>query len=161
MRRGFTVTRLLGGRNRLSVLCTLLCVAFLLATAPAGFAEDDDESYDLLIFGDSLSDTANAAVLGAGINFRPFDSLVPSGPYFTLRFTNGRTWVERLAKQIGKPETAKAVFLFPGKRRATPLGARERDWFLGALTCRSRRTEFSCVELAEAWRDARHNWSRF
>jgi len=106
----------------------VLCLVFLVGTAPASFAHGDREGVDLLIFGDSLSDTGNAAALGAGITLRPFEALIPSGPYATLRFTNGRTWVEHLAKKIGTPDTAKAVFQFPDEGRNYAVGGGRARW---------------------------------
>ncbi|MGB5732963.1 MAG: SGNH/GDSL hydrolase family protein, partial [Thiohalocapsa sp.] len=124
--RECTLPRLSIRRSRQTVLYTVFCLVFLVGGAPASFAHDDDDRR-LLIFGDSLSDTGNAWALGAGISFRPFE-LIPSAPYFTLRFTNGRTWVERLAKKAGTPRTAKAVFLFPRKGRNYAIGgARARS----------------------------------
>lgn len=49
---------------------------------------------DLLVFGDSLSDTGNA-FLGTG------GTTPPSPPYFDGRFSNGPVWVERLAGRLG------------------------------------------------------------
>ncbi len=108
-------------------LRTVCCLVLLVGITPVSFAHDDHHSdrhkgTHLLIFGDSLSDTGNAAALGAGITLPPFEGLIPSGPYYTLRFTNGRTWVEDLAKRIGTPETAKAVFLFPAEGRNYAVG---------------------------------------
>lgn len=119
----YTATASSCRRNRWLTLCTVCCLALLVGTAPASFAHGDyRKGSHLLIFGDSLSDTGNAAALGAGITLRPFEGLIPSGPYVTLRFTNGRTWIERLAKRIGAPETAKAVFQFPDKGRNYAVG---------------------------------------
>jgi len=122
MSRGFAVTISSLHQNRLMILRAVFCLVFLVGIVPASFAHGDRKSVDLLIFGDSLSDTGNAAALGAGITFRPFEALIPSGPYATLRFTNGHTWVEQLAKKIGSPDTAEAVFLFPDKGRNYAVG---------------------------------------
>jgi phospholipase/lecithinase/hemolysin len=122
IKRAFAVTTSSRQQNRLTALCTVFCLVFLVGSAPASFARGDHEGVELLIFGDSLSDTGNAAALGAGITFRPFEALIPSGPYVTLRFTNGRTWVEHLAKKIGAPDAAKAVFLFPEEGRNYAVG---------------------------------------
>jgi outer membrane lipase/esterase len=55
---------------------------------------------EVVVFGDSLSDTGNVfaatdPVLAAAIPVSP--------PYFQGRFSNGPVWVERLAKQLGLP----------------------------------------------------------
>ena len=122
MGKAYRLTASARRRNRLVYLYTLVCFVILAGTAQAGSTRHDREATGLLIFGDSLSDTGNAAALGAGINFRPFEALIPSGPYVTLRFTNGRTWVEHLAKKIGTPDAAKAVFLFAEKGRNYAVG---------------------------------------
>lgn len=55
---------------------------------------------EVVVFGDSLSDTGNVwaatqAVLAEAIPVSP--------PYFQGRFSNGPVWVERLAEQLGLP----------------------------------------------------------
>lgn len=69
---------------------------------------------ELIVFGDSLSDTGNAAnfVEGAGLDLQPlyftnFPDLVPDAPYEVSRkFTNdGPIWVETLGATMGLPTT--------------------------------------------------------
>ena len=69
---------------------------------------------DLIVFGDSLSDTGNAAnfVEGAGFDLQPLyftepPDLVPDAPYEVSRkFTNdGPIWVETLGAALGLPTT--------------------------------------------------------
>ncbi len=131
MKARYPVTRSSRRQTRWIALCTGFCVMFLLGIAPASLADGDDEGTHTVTFGDSLSDTGNAAALGAGINFRPFEALIPEGPYFTLRFSNGRTWVERLAKKLGTPETAKAVFLDPAEGMNYAVGGARARLFPG------------------------------
>lgn len=59
---------------------------------------------DLVVFGDSLSDPGNAFVLTGSISTRPF-SLIPDAPYPIggMHFSNGKTWVEELAKDLHLP----------------------------------------------------------
>jgi len=56
---------------------------------------------ELVVFGDSLSDPGNAFVLTGDISIRPYD-LIPDAPYARggHHFTNGKTWVEKLAKAL-------------------------------------------------------------
>jgi phospholipase/lecithinase/hemolysin len=131
MKRQYALTTLPRSQNPFTSICTVFCFVFLVGTAPASFAyhPDDGKSVRLTIFGDSLSDSGNAAALGAGITLRPFDNLVPDGPYFTYRFTNGRTWVEHLAKSLGSADSAKAVFRFSDVGRNYAVGgARAREF---------------------------------
>lgn len=67
---------------------------------------------DLVIFGDSLSDTGNVFIVTGGT--------IPSqsaGPYDGGRFSNGPLWVETLANGLGLP-TAAAPFLIGGNNYA-------------------------------------------
>jgi len=143
MRREYAVTTSSRHQNRLAGLCSVFCLVFLVGTAPASFARGGREGADLLIFGDSLSDTGNAAALGAGISFRPFEALIPSGPYVTLRFTNGRTWVEHLAKKSARPTLPRRSFCFLTRAETMPSGAQGRDRSPGVLTCPNRLDCFS------------------
>lgn len=55
----------------------------------------------LVVFGDSLSDPGNAFVLTGEASLPPYD-FIPSAPYARggHHFTNGETWVEKLAKEL-------------------------------------------------------------
>jgi len=55
----------------------------------------------LYAFGDSLSDSGNAYLLLDGQTAIEPYAPVPSAPYDSRRFTNGRTWVEFLAEALG------------------------------------------------------------
>ena len=56
---------------------------------------------ELVVFGDSLSDPGNAFVLTGEASIPPYD-LIPDAPYARggHHFTNGETWVEKLAKAL-------------------------------------------------------------
>ncbi len=113
--------------NRLLAGCTLCCLLLFAGVVPVAFAHSDEDEHEheengLLIFGDSLSDTGNAAALGAGIVTPPFAGLIPEGPYASLRFTNGRTWVEDLASKMDASDSARAVFQFPEEGRNYAVG---------------------------------------
>lgn len=62
---------------------------FFMATSPSIRA-------DLIILGDSLSDTGNAYALTSG-------AIPQSPPYYQGRFSNGPVWVELLADTLGLP----------------------------------------------------------
>ncbi len=62
------------------------------AVASSGWAMTFDQ---LIIFGDSLSDTGNV--------FTITGRTAPQPPYFNGRFSNGPVWVERFAERLGVP----------------------------------------------------------
>ena len=82
---------------------------------------------ELVVFGDSLSDTGNAAIFTAP-NFQeiPFGGLVPMLPYENGRLTNGLTWVENLAASLGLGASPSfgggTIFAFGGAQTG-PTGA--------------------------------------
>src|SRR5262245_34260759 len=105
-----------------SRLFTIL-LAFV-ALVPAWAAADGlPRPFDrIVVFGDSLSDPGNAFALIGGQTLSPPDygmsgvgangipdviSLVPSAPYSSHRFSNGRTWIEDLAAAVGLPQSAR------------------------------------------------------
>jgi phospholipase/lecithinase/hemolysin len=125
-----------GRVNRWIAQFALLILVVLAAIPPTSLAHGNSQSFkhgkshksELKIFGDSLSDTGNAAALGAPLTFRPFDGLIPDGPYFTLRFSNGRTWIERLARRLGTRDSARAALIFSGTGGNYAVGGgRARD----------------------------------
>jgi outer membrane lipase/esterase len=64
------------------------------------------------IFGDSLSDPGNAAILTGGV-------VPPSPPYFNGRFSNGPVWVEGFPVELKLPATAIDNFAFGGATSGT------------------------------------------
>jgi len=87
------VFRMASGRawrriSRFSLVTTLLLVSLSPATA------DDAPISELVVFGDSLSDTGNVSRLTGG-------QLPPSPLYFEGRFSNGPVWHEILAERLG------------------------------------------------------------
>jgi phospholipase/lecithinase/hemolysin len=66
-------------------------------------ATRSDAFTDLIVFGDSLSDTGNiAAILGTDPNqVIANNSYVPTRPYGSGRFTNGLVWVDTFAAALG------------------------------------------------------------
>ncbi len=78
-------------------------------SAHADFGRFDRDFSSLTVFGDSLSDPGNRFLLGGGINEAPW-APIPELPYKSRRFTNGKTWVELLAKEIGNRRGALPAF---------------------------------------------------
>lgn len=71
---------------------------------------------DVVVFGDSLSDTGNLRILTGGAQ-------PPAGqPYFNGRFSNGPVWIDWLATGLGRP--AAAVPSFAGGLNYAVAGAR-------------------------------------
>jgi phospholipase/lecithinase/hemolysin len=82
--------------RKIIVAIILALVAFM--TALTVSSQQIDPINQLVVFGDSLSDT--------GTVFRATGGLYPSDPpYFQGRYSNGRVWVEYLAEQLGLPDS--------------------------------------------------------
>jgi outer membrane lipase/esterase len=64
---------------------------------------------NMVVYGDSLSDTGRAYALSAGTQ-------PPSPPYFMGRFSNGPLWVERLAPDLGFTHNTATNFAVGGAR---------------------------------------------
>ncbi len=76
-------------RTFLALFCNLAALA-LSASARA-----EPPFSEMVVFGDSLSDTGNVFVATGGVAAAP--------PYFSGRFSNGPVWVEVLADELGLP----------------------------------------------------------
>ncbi|WP_425213831.1 SGNH/GDSL hydrolase family protein [Tumidithrix helvetica] len=81
---------------------TILSVGFAIWAFPVS-ASAASLSFDrVIVFGDSLSDSGNVAIVTAPTFQQvPFGGLVPTFAYENGRFTNGATWVEDLAGSFG------------------------------------------------------------
>ena len=94
------------------VLALLVCASGL----PTAFAADQAPFDRLVVFGTSLSDPGNAFALVGGTNTPPDYSvdmfLIPDRPYARggHHFSNGATWVEQLARQLGLAASANPAF---------------------------------------------------
>lgn len=91
----------------------VLCLAIFLSF---GAVAHDDDIDQLVAFGDSLSDPGNF-LLATGtteVSKAPFLP-IPDAPYQNLRFTNGKVWVERLAREIENRKGGKPAFKKPGR----------------------------------------------
>lgn len=77
-----------------SMLAAAAVGAALTLASPASAAPYNQ----LVVFGDSFSDTGNAATAIPGV--------APSPPYFANRFSNGPNYVDRIGTSLGLPSTA-------------------------------------------------------
>jgi len=123
-----------------------MVAAFILA-APAALANLPASAYTaMFVFGDSLSDTGNAAaVVGSdGTQLITGNSYIPNQPYASGQFTNGDVWVKGAAAALGlapfaQPSAASGGnFAFGGATVATdgagipPSLTLQSSFFLGA-----------------------------
>ena len=83
-----------------SVAAILVSVAVAPQEAYADFSRFNREFSALYVFGDSLSDPGNAWVLSGETTTAPY-APVPDYPYDSHRFSNGKTWAEVLANELG------------------------------------------------------------
>lgn len=91
-------------------------LAFVLLTS-AGLASLG-RSQEMVVFGDSLSDTGNFSLASGG-------TFPPSPLYFQGRFSNGPIWTDRFAPSIGMPSPVASLaggknFAFNGSRALGP-----------------------------------------
>lgn len=75
-----------------------LCVFAVMIVATSAANLSAMPLNDILIFGDSFSDTGNVFAATGG--------LIPQEPYFMGRFSDGPVWVEQLAADLGLTVTA-------------------------------------------------------
>ncbi len=108
--------------------CALFVCAILLAFMPAiGVADTVFEK--LFIFGDSLSDPGNRYAVTGETAKAPYEP-IPSAAYAIggHRFSNGKTWAERLAQNLNDNNGGKPAFKKPGQNGNYAYGgARARD----------------------------------
>lgn len=87
------VFRIACGRARRAI-CTFSLISALLITSLSSAIADDAPFSELVVFGDSLSDTGN-------VYWATQFQLPPSPVYFDGRFSNGPVWHEALAEWLG------------------------------------------------------------
>jgi phospholipase/lecithinase/hemolysin len=117
-------------KQGLKAICiTLLCSAAALA----------GEGRRFVVFGDSLSDPGNYYAIYGQVSEPPF-SPIPSAPYdeHGHRFTNGRTWIERLALEFDTVERGRPAFLRPGI---------DTNYAVGRARARPNAAEFAYYDL--------------
>src|SRR5262245_59261603 len=90
----------------------ILLVLASLVLAPAAFAGD---VAGLVFFGDSLSDPGNYFVAFGTVSRAPFEP-IPDAPYAIggHHFSNGATWAEQLARELGRPASGEPALETPG-----------------------------------------------
>ena len=99
-------------------LISLMC-GLTLMTMSSVPAWAQHEPGPLVIFGDSLSDPGNFFIAFGETSQPPF-SPVPDAPYDIgpgHHFTDGKTWVERLAVQLDAPFSGLPALARPGSSR--------------------------------------------
>lgn len=100
--------------------------ASLLTVSGAALAAEyqGPSSPDLVVFGDSLSDSGNFFVNTGEYSLQPFE-LVPSAPYAIggFHFTNGHTWVELLATLMRDSRGGRPSLRRPGRFTNYAYGA--------------------------------------
>jgi len=95
--------------------CALVACAMLFIGLPAVSNAQDDFS-NVFIFGDSLSDGGNVYIKTGETSKAPY-ALVPTVPYAIggHHYSNGKTWAERLAQDLGDSRGGKPSLQNPGK----------------------------------------------
>src|SRR5262249_42011574 len=83
----------------LNALALGLCILAGLSLARPANAEPPFS--EVVVFGDSISDTGNVFLFTDGVAAGP--------PYFEGRFSNGPVWVEVLAQGLGLPAPAPSL----------------------------------------------------
>lgn len=117
LERGLTFRQLqvtqVGNDTAIQLKSTGATLATLLNTQSSTIGREDfilETSFNqLVVFGDSLSDTGNIF----NLLFRLFP---PSPPYFNGRFSNGPIWVDQIAPRLGFDPTAVQNFAFGGAK---------------------------------------------
>ena len=92
----------------------LRTLALLLVVSAPAFAHGHFNRF--VVFGDSLSDPGNLFFITGQVSEAPF-SPVLSAPYDEgpgHHFSNGPTWIERLARELGTPDSGRPALVKPG-----------------------------------------------
>jgi phospholipase/lecithinase/hemolysin len=107
----------------------------LAALAGAGLSQSSPS--ELFVFGDSLSDPGNAYALTGLTSKAPF-APVPSAPYAMggHHFSNGKTWAERLAQDLG---------LDTGGKPALAASGNFGNYAIGGSRARTNSSNPSCA----------------
>ena len=110
----------------------LVCVASLTLATPIAIASETEQGFSaLFVFGDSLSDTGNSHA-DTGRTAHPPFAPIPNDSYGIggHHYSNGKTWIENLAKQIGLINGAKPALRNPAFGNYAYGGARARDYLV-------------------------------
>lgn len=97
----------------LRLLQVILFVSMLL---PVGLQANENEIERLIVFGDSLSDPGNFFLATGDSVAEPFEP-IPTAPYEVgkFHFSNGETWVERLARELENRRGGRPALERPGR----------------------------------------------
>jgi outer membrane lipase/esterase len=97
-------------RRRLVQTLTALVALFVIVGSAAA-----DPVKQLIVFGDSISDSGNHFIAFREVSTRPFEP-EPVAPYLIggFHFSNGPTWVEQLTLKLGIPKSGAPALLHPG-----------------------------------------------
>ena len=115
--------------NRLMTL-TLMCFGWLTLATPMAIATETDQGFSaLFVFGDSLSDTGNSHA-DTGRTAHPPFAPIPDDSYGIggHHYSNGKTWIENLAEQMGLINGAKPALRNPAFGNYAYGGARAREY---------------------------------
>lgn len=108
-------------------LPTLLGAVAVLTLAPttthAGWGGYDRDYSALYVFGDSLSDPGNTYAVTGQIN-QPIWEVIPEEPYDSKRFSNGKTWIEHVAREMRTYRGAMPAYRSPWFGNYAFAGAR-------------------------------------
>jgi len=117
--------------NRLTRLA-LVCFACLTLATPMAVATETDQGFSaLFVFGDSLSDTGNSHA-DTGRTAHPPFAPIPDDSYGIggHHYSNGKTWIENLAGQIGLINGAKPALRNAAFGNYAYGGARAREYLV-------------------------------
>ncbi len=93
----------------LTMVVAMLAVAMAPLDAYADPEKSERKFSALYVFGDSLSDPGNTWALRHETASAPY-APIPKFPYDSRRFSNGKTWVEILAKELGTKRGGKPAY---------------------------------------------------
>ncbi len=108
---------------QMTLAASIILVLALPGTAQAEFRLLDRDFTALYVFGDSLSDPGNTFALRGETTTAPY-APIPEFPYESRRFSNGKTWVEIMARQIGNFRGARPAYKRPWFGNYAVAGAR-------------------------------------
>ena len=114
------------------MILTLMCFGWLTLATPTAIATETDQGFSaLFVFGDSLSDTGNSHADTGRTAHPPFVP-IPDDSYGIggHHYSNGKTWIENLAKHMGLINGAKPALRNPAFGNYAYGGARAREYLI-------------------------------
>ncbi len=107
----------------MTMAASMILVLAIPEPARAEFGYFGRDFSALYVFGDSLSDPGNTYALRGEITTAPYEP-IPEFPYDSRRFSNGKTWVEVLARETRNFRGARPAYLRPWFGNYAVAGAR-------------------------------------